>query len=244
MLGQVRGEIPGVPTTADLAHPGGQLRDGPVQQLRGVRAGILVRLHQVRGQGDLRVGPERDVRPVRPLTLVVVHRVLLLAAVDLHVGGVPVDRDRRQQPGASPPGQQSQPPAADHPDAVLDPGQMRWGEPLRQLPGGGGRRRGYRLQQLPGRVRPPPVHPDQEVLTGQLRTRHRQQQAAPGHPAATFLDRADRGVQRLPDAQHPIQFGHRGQPGMTGQPDIRRREPDPATEPATTRGPPSRCKNR
>jgi hypothetical protein len=33
-------------------------------------------------------------RPPDPLTLVVIRRTALLAAVDLHVGGIQVDRDR------------------------------------------------------------------------------------------------------------------------------------------------------
>jgi len=99
VLGQVSGEIPGVPPASDLHHTGRELRDGPVQQLPGDRPGILVGSHQVRGQRHGAVGPERDVRPVGALTLIVVHGVLFLAAVDLHVGGVPVDRGRRQQLG-------------------------------------------------------------------------------------------------------------------------------------------------
>ena len=35
---------------------------------------------------------------------------------------------------------------------------------------------GYRFQLLPGGVRAAPVHPDQEIRTGQLRRRHRHQQ--------------------------------------------------------------------
>jgi hypothetical protein len=56
-----------------FATPPAGVARRPVQQLRGDWAGILVRLHQVRGQGDAAVGPERDMRPVRPLPLLVVH---------------------------------------------------------------------------------------------------------------------------------------------------------------------------
>jgi hypothetical protein len=65
---------------------------------------------------------------------------------------------------------------------------------------------------LPGLVRAAPVHPDQKIHTGQLRTRHRQQQATSGQPAVAFLDGADRTVQSIRDVQHPIDLGHRRDP--------------------------------
>ena len=43
---------------------------------------------------DLGLGPGRHVRPADPLPLVVIGHAALLAAVDLHVGGVQVDGDR------------------------------------------------------------------------------------------------------------------------------------------------------
>ena len=61
-------------------------------------------------------------------------------------------------------------------------------------------------------VLPAPVHPDQELRTGQLRRRHRHQQLTSRAPTATLLDLADPGVQGLPDAQHPVQLGDRGHP--------------------------------
>ena len=242
--GQITGEIPRVPAALDLSHARWQRRDGPVEQARRGRAGVAVGAHQIGGQGAATLGPKRDVRPVGPLTQVVVDRVLLLAPVDLDVGGIPVDRGHRQQLQTPMVGQQPQQPLVDHPDPVLDAGQMCCGETLRQLRGGRGRRRRDRLQLLPRGVRAAPVHPDQKVLTGQLRGRHRQQQIAGGHPPAALLDRADLAVQGLPNTEHPIHLGHRGQSGMSSQPHVRGPDQHPATEPAATRRSPRRHRNR
>jgi len=171
-------------------------------------------------------------RPIRPLPLVVVHGVLFLGPVHLDVGGVPVDRGRRQQLGPSPRRHQPEYPGVDHADAVLDTGQMCCGETLRQLRGGRRRRRGHRLQQLPGGIRAAPIHPDQEIRTGQLRRRHRQHQATRGQPPVTPLQPADGTVQGIGDAQNPIRLGHRSDSRVTGQPRIGHCDPDP-TEPAT-----------
>jgi len=91
MLGQVRGEIPRIPTTSDLRHPRRELRDRPVQQVRRDRAAGLRRpSSDIRGPAHITLGPERDMRPVGTMALVVVDRVLLLAPVHLHIDGVPV----------------------------------------------------------------------------------------------------------------------------------------------------------
>jgi hypothetical protein len=47
----------------------------------------------VRGQHDLGLGPGPRVRPTDPLPLVIPGHAALLGPVDLHVGGVQVDRD-------------------------------------------------------------------------------------------------------------------------------------------------------
>ena len=109
---------------------------------------------------------------------------------------------------------------------------MCCGETLRQLRGGRRRRRRHRFQLLPRGVRAAPVHPHQEILTSHVRRRHRQQQPTRGHPAAAFLQRADRAVQSIRDAQHPIRLGHRRDTSVTGQQGIRLPDPHP-TEPTT-----------
>ena len=243
MLGQVRGEIPGVPTTPDPRHTGRELRDGPVQQLRGDRPGILVGLHQIRGQAHTALGPEREMRPVSPLPLIVVDRVLLVPAVHLHIGGIPIDRGRRQQLGPPPVRHQPQHPGVHHADRLLDPGQMCCGETLRHLRGGRRRRRGHRLQLLPRGIGAAVVHSHQEIRTRQVRRRHRQQQSTRGHPAAAGLDRSHGIIQCRGDTQHPIQLGHRRHTRMTGHPRISLPDQHP-TEPTTARRTPRRRSNR
>jgi hypothetical protein len=49
---------------------------------------------QVSGRHDLGLGPRRHMRAARPLALMVIRHPALPAAVNLHVGGVQVNRDR------------------------------------------------------------------------------------------------------------------------------------------------------
>jgi len=67
---------------------------GPGAPDRRGRARVIGAVTQVSGQHDLGLGPGCDVRPSDPLALVVPGHAALLAAVDLHIGGVQVDRDR------------------------------------------------------------------------------------------------------------------------------------------------------
>jgi len=85
----------------------------------------------------------------------------------------------------------------------------------------------HRRELLPRRVGALPVQPDQEVLPGQLRRGHPDQQLPAGMPPVALLDRADRGIQRLDHAEPIDQFGDRHQPRVRGQSRIRRADAHP-----------------
>ena len=142
-------------------------------------------------------GPGRDMRPADPLALVVIGHAAFLAAVDLHVGGVQVDRDRpagqrrrprRRQQRQHPPGHHGQ------------PGLHRL--PLRRSKPAGQPRRGR------GR-----------------RPRHRSDLLADPGTAIPLLDRADSRIQRPDHAEPGAQLGDRGQARVRRQRRIRRADP-------------------
>ena len=95
--GQLPREVAGV---GAHRHPArsprrrGQAAQGAAQQVRRGRARVIGAVAQVGGQDNLGLGPAGHVRPPDPLALVVIGHAPLLAAVDLHVSGVQVDRDR------------------------------------------------------------------------------------------------------------------------------------------------------
>ena len=101
--GQLPGEVAGVGAHRHPPGPGrrGQAGQRAAQQVRRGRARVIGAVAQVGGQHDLGLGPGRHVRPPDPLALMVIRHAALLAAVDLHVGGVQVDGDRpiRQRRG-------------------------------------------------------------------------------------------------------------------------------------------------
>ena len=94
--GQLPGEIPGVGAHRHPPGPGrrGQGGQRPAQQIRRGRARVISPVAQVSGQHHLGLGPGRHVRQAHPLALMVIGHAALLPAVDFHVGGVQVDRDR------------------------------------------------------------------------------------------------------------------------------------------------------
>ena len=94
---QVHREVPAIRAQLDLTHPGGQATQRAAQQPRRPGAGILIAGQQVRGQRHLQLGPAGHVRAPGPLALVVVGHPTFLAAIDLHIGGVQIDRHRPQQ---------------------------------------------------------------------------------------------------------------------------------------------------
>ncbi len=155
-----------------------------------------------------------------PLALVVERHPLLEPAVDLHIGGVQVDRHiRRQRPSAA--GVDS----AEHVEPggvhVTEPGLHRrplpLGDPAGQAGGGCGRQPRHRRERLPRTVGAVPVEPDQEVLPAQLRRGHADQHLPGAEPAVPILDRSHRGVELVDDPEPFGQLGHRGQPGEPGQ---------------------------
>jgi hypothetical protein len=156
----------------------------------------------------------------------VVRDAAFLAAVDLHVGGVQVDRDRPLGQRRGPlRGQQVQHPPGHRRQAMLDRLPLSGSNP----PGKPGRSRGrqprYRREQLAGHAGALAVQPGQEVLSGQLRRRDARQQRPGAEPAIPLLDRADRRIQRLDHAEPPAQLGDRGQARVRRQRPVRRAGP-------------------
>ena len=95
--GQCAGEIARVGAQRHPARspcPLRQASQGAAQQIRRGRARVIGPVAQVSGQHRLGLGPGGHVRPADPLALVVIGHAPLLAAVDLHIGGIQVDRDR------------------------------------------------------------------------------------------------------------------------------------------------------
>ena len=165
-------------------------------------------------------------RPPDPLALVVIGHAALLAAVDLHVGGVQVDRDRpvgqRRRPRR---GQQRQHPPGHRRQAGLHRLPLRRGDPPGQARRGRGRQPRHRRDLLPGRIGALAVQPGQEVLPGQLRRRDPGQQLPGPEPAFALLDRADRRIQRADHAEPAAQLGDHGQARVRRQRRIRRADP-------------------
>ena len=134
-------------------------------------------------------------------------------------------------PQHHPPSGRQQPhhPAADLPDAFLDPGQPGWAEPGRQCGRRGRRRRGHRGQGFPSRVSAAAVQMSPKVGAEHLRLRQRHQKLPGGNAAVPLLDRSDSVVEGLDHTQPPDQLRHRhharGQ-GSATRP-VRRCEPAP-----------------
>jgi hypothetical protein len=229
------GEVAGVGAQPDPPGPrrGRQRGQRPAQQLGGVAAGVLVAGQQVRGQHGRGVGPAGDVRATDSLALVVERHPSFATAVDLHVGGVQIERhlltQRRRMPG----GQQLQ----RRRGHVTEPGLHRRPLPGRQPPcqpgRGRGRQIGHRRQLLPGGIGALAVQPNHEVFPGQLRSGHPDQQLPAGMAAAALLDRPDRRVQPADHIQPLDQLGHRHHARHRRQRRIRRPDPHPPPPAAT-----------
>ena len=165
-------------------------------------------------------------RPPDPLALVVIGHAPLLAAVDLHVSGVQVDRDRRVGQRRRPRrGQQFQHPPGHRRQAGLHCLPLRRGDPAGQARRGRGRQARHRRDLLASRIGALAVQPGQEVLPGQLRRRDPGQQLPGPEPAFALLDRADRRIQRADHAEPPAQLGDHGQARVRRQRPIRRADP-------------------
>jgi hypothetical protein len=121
------------------------------------------------------------------------------AAVDLHVGGIQVDRDRALGQRCRPRHpQQVQHPLLDHRDTAFHSLPLLAGDPAGQA-----RRRGrtqpqHRRDLLSGRISALPVQARQEVFPGQLRRRDPGQQLPRPETKGPLADRADRRVQGSP----------------------------------------------
>ena len=236
--GQLPGEVAGVGAHRHPARSPRPRRQGgqrAAQQIRRGRARVIGAVAQVSSQHDLGLGPGGHVRPPDPLALMVVRHAALLAAVDLHVGGVQVDRDRaagqRRRPLR---GQQRQHPAGDHRQAGLHRLPLRRGDPPGQPGRGRGRQPRHRGDLLACRIGALAVQPGQEVLPGQLRRRDPGQQLPGAEPAIPLLDGADRRIQRPDHAEPPAQLADRGQARVRRQRRIRRAGPHLLTPPATS----------
>ena len=228
--GQLPGEVPGV--GAHRHPPRGPRRRGQggqraAQQARRGRARVIGAVAQVSGQGNLGLGPGGHVRAADPLALVVIGHAPLLAAVDLHIGGVQADRDRpagqRRRPLRR---QQAQHPARHRRQAALDRFPLGGSDPPGQPGRGRGRQARHRAGLLARHVGALAVQPGQEVLPGQLRRRDPAQQLPGAEPAFALLDGADRRIQFFHHAEPPAQLGDRRQARVCRQRRIRRADPD------------------
>ena len=227
--GQRAGEVPGVGAHRHPARSPGPLRQAgqsAAQQIRRGRARVIGAVAQVGGQHDLGLGPGGHVRAADPLALVVIGHAALLPAVDLHVSGVQVDRDRpagqRRRPRR---GQHVQHPPGHRRQAGLHCLPLPGGDPAGQARRGGGAQPRHRRDLLPGRIGALTVQPGQEVLPGQLRRGDPGQQLPGSEPAFALLDRADRRIQRPDHAEPPAQLGDHGQARIRRQRPIRRADP-------------------
>jgi hypothetical protein len=234
---QLPGKVAGVGAQPDPPAPrcGRESGERAAQQSSGVAAGVVTARHQVGGQHRGGVGPASDVRTPDPLALVIERNPAFLAAVDLHVGGVQVDRHRlaqRRRPRGRHHGQRGQ----RHGGHIGEPGlhrmPLRVGELARQ-PGRSGRGQpGHHGQHLPGLVGTLAVQPDEEVLPGQLSRGDPDQQLPAAQPPIPGLDRADGRVQQLDHRQSVDQLGHRDRSREPGQRRVRRPDPHPPPNPA------------
>ena len=162
-----------IATRPEARAAAGRAGQRAAQQIRRGRARVIGAVAQVSGQHDLGLGPGRDVRQADPLALVVIRHAALLAAVDLHVGGVQVDRDRPASQRRRPlRGQQRQHPPGHRRQAGLHRLATGPGVTRRARPGRGrGRQARHRRDLLARRIGALAVQPGQEILPGQLRRR-------------------------------------------------------------------------
>jgi len=166
------------------------------------------------------------VRPADPLPLVVIGHPALLAAIDLHVGGVQVDRHRAPGQRFGPlRGQQRQHPAGDHRQAGLHCLPLRRSDPPGKARRSRGRQALHRGDLLASRVSALAVQPGQKVLPGQLRRRNPGQQLPSAETTVPLLDGADLRIQRPDHAQPPAQLADRGKTRVRRQRPIRRADP-------------------
>jgi hypothetical protein len=109
-------------------------------------------------------------RPPRPLALVVVRHAAFLAAVDLDIGGIQVNRDRpfgrRCRPCR---GQQLDHPPGDRCQSRLHRQPLPAGDPAGHARSRRRRQARYRGELLASRIRAVAVQRGQEILPGQLR---------------------------------------------------------------------------
>lgn len=198
----------------------------PGQQAGGPGPDVVVAGEQVRGQSLPGLGPGRQVRTAGPLPAIVVGHPRLLPAVDLHVGGVHVDRDRAGDQRLAAPSRKQPEPAGQHLRvARLDSRQLIRAEPVRQAGRGRGRDRWHRRQQ-PGRtVSALPVKIGPVLAPEQLTLRHCDQQLTGAHPTSSCLDRPDPAVERRDHTQPANQFAQRRHPRRAGQRPVRHTEP-------------------
>jgi hypothetical protein len=148
---------------------------------------------------------------------------LLGGAIDLDLGGVQVDRwacgdQRAPLPGSQQPGR----PGDQHPDRLLDPGDLPVAEAARQRRGRGRRRRRKAAQPRASPIGALVVAVDQEVPTGQQRLGQPHQQLPRAKPAAAPFDRAHHPVNDADHAKGADRLGdhhqarRRGQAGIVG----------------------------
>ena len=235
--GQLPGEVArvGAHRHPPGPHRRGQAAERTAQQVRRGRPRVISAVTQVSGQHDLGLRPGRHMRTADPLPLMVIGHPALLAAVDLHIGGVQVDGDRpagqRRRPLRR---QQRQHPAGHRRQAGLHRPPLRRSKPAGQPRRGRGRQARHRGELLARRIGALAVQPGQEVLPGQLRRRDPAQQLSGPEAAIPLLDRADRRIQRLDHAEPAAQLGDRSQARVRRQRRVRRADPHLLTSRAAT----------
>ncbi len=174
-------------------------------------------------------------RAAHPLALIVPGHTAFPGPVDLHVGGIQVDRDwpagqrrrpfRRQQ-RKHPPGHLRQ--------AGLHRPPLRRGDPAGQARRGRGRQPRHRGDLLARRIGALPVQPGPEVLPGQLRRRDPGQQLPSPETPVPLLDGADRRIQFFHHAEPVTQLADHSHSRVRRQRRIRRTGPHLLTPPATS----------
>ena len=190
------------------------------------RTRVLIASEQVRGQHGLGLRPAGHVRAPAALPGVVVGHTAFLTPVDLHVGGINIDRHRLTQDGPARRGQQVQHPLVHRGQPDLDRGPLGRADAPCQPTRRTGRQPRHRRQRLPRDIGPNPVQTDQELLPGQLRGRHPDQYTAQAVTPRPHLDRPHRGVDLGDHAQpvHQLVHNRPGQPSASTT--------DPARRPA------------
>ena len=240
-VGEVGGEVTGVRAGPQpICRPGrsthgfGDPGQATAQHVGGAWPDVVVAGQQIRRGGQSGLGPGRQVRTARALPGVVVGHALLLRPVDLHVGGVQVQRHLRRQRHLPVRRQQAEPTIGQIGGPGLDPGQLLRAEPASKTRSGRGRQHRHRRQLDRGHVGTLPVQGDQRIGTEQLRLRQADQQFTGRRATRALLQQADPAVEPTNDIERIDELRDRRDARGRGQRRIRRADPHTLPDPTTT----------